>query len=225
MQGLSRSTNTFDLNLIFFKIRETRDLKTRRSWQRRARLALALRDDLSPAERHEICSVWSQRNVHQIDSPALSKLHGKAHAPRPEQTISAKSFTRRSTGVKKPSIRGLIAANDDVFSVDCSVSRSSPALDSDLQHRAIYKPQHALSQSALILFQGYIYQRLPRGNGEPSFSSDNRSNQPRRRGRKPERCKKPIKTTLNIIICNSRLILSKKPTFPKARNELETLRY
>ena len=142
MHGLSRTPNTFDLNLIFFKIRESRIPETRRSWQRRARIALALRDDLTPAERHEISAVWSQPNSHQIDSPAMSKLFGKAHNPQPHQTIAAKSFTRRplGTGTKKPSIRGLEAANDDFFIVDYSVSHNSRSVVIVLQHRAIYRP-------------------------------------------------------------------------------------
>ena len=113
-QGQTRSVRTNDLHYIFFKIRETRCPKTRRSWQRRARLALALREDLTPVERHEIACTWSQRNAHQIDSPALSKLHGKTHAPNREQTIKASSLYRRSFDVKKPAYSGL-AANDDQF--------------------------------------------------------------------------------------------------------------
>lgn len=213
MHGLSRTANTFDLNLIFFKIRETRCPKTRRSWQRRARIALARRDDLSPAERHEICAVWSQRNAHQIDSPALSKLHGKAHAPQPEQTISAKSFTRRPTGAKKPSVKRLVAANDDFFSVDCSVSRNSHALDSAPLHRANCKPRYALLAPATILFQGCTYRRYDRGSAEPDFLNDSRVHQRRRRGRKPERCKTPPKNRLSKLLLNSFQNLSKKQQF------------
>lgn len=212
MHGLSRTPDTLDLNLIFFKIRETRDLKTRRSWQRRARIALALRDDLSHSERHEICAVWSQRNVHQIDSPALSKLHGKAHAPRPEQTISAKSFTRRPTGVKKPSNRGLVAANDDFFSVDCSVSRNSPPLDSALLHRVNCKPQNALFYPLTPHFQVDIFPRFHRGNGELDFLSDSPSNLSRRRALEPESCKMLGKTRISKLLLNSFQNLSKKTT-------------
>ena len=56
-----------DLPLIFFKIRASRDKATRRSWQRRARLALASLDGLTPAERHEIMCVWSRPDVCRID--------------------------------------------------------------------------------------------------------------------------------------------------------------
>jgi hypothetical protein len=223
MHGLSRTPNTFDLNLIFFKIRETRDPKTRRSWQRRARLALAQRDDLTPTERHEISAVWSQHNAHQIDSPAMSKLLGKPHQPQPHQTISAKSCTRRplGTGVKKPSVRGLVAANDDVFNADCSVSRSSPALETAPQHRAICKPRYALFQPASILFQGCTYHRFDHDNGVQALLSDSRLNQRRRRGRKPESCKVPIKTRLSKIICRSIGQPLIKVTKFSARNELQ----
>ncbi len=151
-QGSSRTLRTNDLSFIFFKLRETRCPKTRRSWQRRARLALALRIDLTPAERHEIACTWSQRNAHQIDSPAMSKLQGKRHAPRPEQTIQPKRFTRRNfttktianqaintpaTDVKKPAFNGL-AANDDAFICDpCTASRKRPNVVQSLEYQVI----------------------------------------------------------------------------------------
>lgn len=121
-QGQTRSVRTNDLNYIFFKIRETRCPKTRRSWQRRARLALAQLEDLTPSERHEIACTWSQLNAHQIDSPALSKLHGKTHAPSREQTIKASSLYRRSFDVKKPTYIGL-ASNEDHFTEPCNDDR------------------------------------------------------------------------------------------------------
>lgn len=175
MQGKPRSQKSEDLPYIFFKIRESRCTKTRRSWQRRARLALAKRVDLTEAERHEICCVWSKSNVGQIDSPAMSKLQGKEHRPQPHQTISARSCTRRRF---------------DAPSVDCNVSRSNRASDSALQHQANCTPQNAPLPPLTILFQGCTYQRLPRGSVSPHFLSDNRLSQRRRRGRKPERCKK-----------------------------------
>lgn len=174
-QGKSRSINTLDLSFIFFKIRETRCSKTRRSWQRRARLALAQRDDLTPAEKHEICSVWSRSNVAQIDSPAMSKLQGKEHRPQPHQTISARSCTRRQFAAP---------------SVDCSVSRSSLLSDNALQHQATCKPRHALFAPETLLFQGCIYQRLRRGSVECQTLNDNREHPNRRRGRMLERRKK-----------------------------------
>lgn len=63
-----------ELSLVFFKIRATRDRNQRRSLMRRARLALATRADLTPAEQHEIMSVWSRADVQHIDSPAMRKL-------------------------------------------------------------------------------------------------------------------------------------------------------
>lgn len=181
MQGKSRSKKSDDLPYIFFKIRETRCAKTRRSWQRRARLALAKREDLTPAERHEICCVWGKSGSHLIDSPAMSKLHGHEHRPQPHQTISARSCTRRRF---------------DAPSVDCSVSRSSPNVDNAPQHQANCMPLNVLFSPLKLHFQGYIYQRLPRGSGESDFLSDNRLRQRRRRGRKPERCKKRQKRRL-----------------------------
>ena len=178
MQGKSRSKKSEDLPYIFFKIRETRCAKTRRSWQRRARLALAKRDDLTPAERHEICSVWSNSNVNQIDSPAMSKLFKKEHRPQPHQTISARSCTRRRF---------------DVVTERCSVSRSNPALDSAPQHQANYTPRNALFSPLTLHFQGYIYQRSPRGSVEPEFLHGNRESRRRRRGHKPAKCKKQLK--------------------------------
>lgn len=192
-QGKSRSVNTLDLSFIFFKIRETRCSKTRRSWQRRARLALAQREDLTAAERHEICSVWSRSNVAQIDSPAMSKLQGKEHRPQPHQTVSARSCTRRQFAAP---------------SVDCSVSRNSPSPDSAPQHQATCKRQHALFPPETILFQGCTYRRFYRGNDVPAPLNDSRSNQRRRRGREPEMCKSP-KTRLARLISNSRVNLSK----------------
>ena len=167
MHGISRTPNTLDLNTIFFKIRETRCLKTRRSWQRRARLALAKRDDLTPAERHEICSVWSRSNVSQIDSPAMSKLLKKEHRPQPHQTINAKSCTRRATGIKKPSERGLIAANDDVFTVTCTFSRTSQPEPFYLRHQSNCRYLYAIFQYAFPQSSGYIYQRFHRGSDAP----------------------------------------------------------
>ena len=135
MQGKPRTAAGHELAFIFFKIRETRCIKTRRSWQRRARLALVQRPDLSPSERHEICAVWSRMDCHRVNSPAMSKLQGKSHAPSVCQTITARSCTRRifatkiiaskahntpSTDVKKPAFSGL-AVNDDLFT--CTVSR------------------------------------------------------------------------------------------------------
>lgn len=168
-QGKSRSFNTLDLSFIFFKIRETRCSKTRRSWQRRARLALAQRDDLTPAERHEICSVWSKPNVNQIDSPAMSKLQGKEHRPQPHQTITAKSCTRRL--FEAPSARR------------CSAARTNPASES-----ALHRPESCTLRREPFLplklhFQGYISPRFRRGSALQMLLNDSLARQLRRRGR------------------------------------------
>lgn len=176
MQGKPRSIKSDDLPYIFFQIRATRCPKTRRSWQRRARIALAQRTDLTPAERHEVCSVWSRSNCTQIDSPALSKLFNREHRPQPHQTVTARSCTRRRF--------------DAPSAPDCSVSRSNRALDSALRHPSNCKPLSVLFAPAKLLFQGYIYQRLHRGSAVQPLLSDSREHQRRRRGRKPEKCKK-----------------------------------
>lgn len=194
-QGKSRSVNTLDLSFIFFKIRETRCSKTRRSWQRRARLALAQREDLTAAERHEICSVWSRSNVAQIDSPAMSKLQGKEHRPQPNQTVSARSCTRRRF--------------DAPSAHRCSAARTNHALENGLHHPESCTLRRELSLPLKLHFQGYIYQRLRRGSDEPVLLNDSRLHQRRRRGREPERCK-PQKTRIARLISNSRLNLSKK---------------
>lgn len=79
MQGKATTQKTADLPLIFWHIRTTRatDTKTRRSWMRRAKIALDAIDYLTPAERHEVLVVWSKNNVSRIDSPALRKLLGR----------------------------------------------------------------------------------------------------------------------------------------------------
>lgn len=178
MQGKPRSKKSDDLPYIFFKIRTTRCPKTRRSWQRRARLALAKHDDLTPSEQHEICSVWSKSNVDRIDSPAMSKLFKQEHCPQPHQTISARSCTRRRF---------------DAPIVDGNASRINHVSDSAPQHQANYTPHNALLPPLTILFQGYIYQRFPRGSAEPDFLHGNRENRRRRRGHKPVKCKKQQK--------------------------------
>lgn len=94
MRGKELTRPTDDLSYIFFKIRETRDTRTRRSWQRRARLALAKRSDLTPQERHEICSVWSRSDCQHIDSPALSKCLGVRHI-KFEGTAPASAVMRK----------------------------------------------------------------------------------------------------------------------------------
>lgn len=105
-----------DLAYIFFNIRTSRDTATRRSWQRRAREALAKVAHLTDAERHEVAAVWSKPNCNHIDSPALRKLQGRTDGAHEWETVSAKRFTRRATGAKKPGItRHAEASNDGAF--------------------------------------------------------------------------------------------------------------
>lgn len=76
MNPNSYSKATDDLSHIFWHIRMTKDKAIRRSWQRRARLALGKRADLTDAERHEIAAVWARSDTHLYDSPAMRKLFG-----------------------------------------------------------------------------------------------------------------------------------------------------
>lgn len=181
MQGKPRSQKSDDLPYIFFKIRESRCPKTRRSWQRRARIALASRADLTEAERHEICCVWSKSNAGQIDSPAMSKLQGKEHRPQPHQTISARSCTRRRF---------------DAPSADYSVSRRGQPVAAAPHHQVNCTPQNALFAPVTLHFQGYIYQRSRRGSDEPDFLNDSHADLSRRRALERSRCKKRQKRRL-----------------------------
>lgn len=94
MQGKNRTPKTDDLSLIFWHIRAARDAKTRRSWQRRARLALEKNTTLTPEERHEIAVTWSRADVSEIDSPALRKLSGKQKAAHEWQKTPARQHMR-----------------------------------------------------------------------------------------------------------------------------------
>lgn len=140
MQGRSRTKPGLGLATIFFHIRTTRDKATRRSWQRRARLALAQIDWLTPAERHEICAVWSRPDAVRIDSAAMRKLMGSS-APRSEwETIPARSVMRarfdgagrrrrriRNPELCRPGLWHGEPANDQTFSTGNDASRVSPA--------------------------------------------------------------------------------------------------
>ena len=117
MQGKDRTRPTNDLGLIFYQIRTTRDKATRKSWQRRARLALAAIDTLTPAERHEIMCVWSTQECHLTNSPALNKLLGRESKPEfsPRAPVLRASYTNDGQTKKKPAISRLMhieAAND-----------------------------------------------------------------------------------------------------------------
>lgn len=123
MQGQSRSVKTDDLSLIFFKIRASRCSKTRRSWLRRARLALEKIQEISKSERHEILCVWSQSNVSHIDSAALRKLHGTVK--QDHQTIESKRFTRRKFTINLIANQAIntLPSNDEYFNVRCNDAR------------------------------------------------------------------------------------------------------
>lgn len=192
MRGKALTKATDDLSLIFFKIRTTRDPKTRRSWQRRARVALAKLDFLTDAERHEIACVWSHKDGIYIDSPALRKL---LKMPKLEsQTRPAKAYTRRrfdldaqTTGAKKPAISGLSvpAANDAIY----DLSRST---FSRTHRDEPYRRQRLLSCNCRgVAFPAVFphslectFQRFRRGSDERPFFRDSRVRQPRRRERK-----------------------------------------
>ena len=107
MQGksLSHSYGKADLPLIFYKIRTVRTAAERRSWQRRARIALAARSDLTDYERHEIAAVWSKPDPERYDSPALRKLLNQSPEPARWQNKDAHAATRAAfdpvTGAKR----------------------------------------------------------------------------------------------------------------------------
>ena len=173
-QGVALSPKTKDLNLIFFKIRESRSTSARRSWMRRARLALAERTDLTPAERHEIICTWIQPNSHQIDSPAMSKMRGIKHEPQPYQTIKAERFTRRNFDVKKPAYSGH-CANDEFFtsSDSCTVSRTDQSAIFAPQHQSNHTLHRAIALTFFPQSQGYIFPPIRRDNDDLSlFDSD-----------------------------------------------------
>ena len=130
MRGKARTpkSNVSDLATIFFRIRTTRDAPTMRSWQRRARLALAQRIDLTPAQRHEIMCVWRRSDCHLIDSPAMrALLRADGSAASEWETAPARQHMRASfdaagervARAKKPGHARLdfgVPANDSVFS-------------------------------------------------------------------------------------------------------------
>jgi hypothetical protein len=196
-QGKAKTLKTDDLSYIFFKIRETRDSKVRRSWQRRARLALAKRTDLTPAEQHEVCAVWSKSDCNRIDSPALSKCLGRKHikfeGSRPASCVVRKLFDDQGQPLKKstPSERHY---TDD---------HTNPSLEI-----APHRPEsctfgYAAFSPSTILFHGYIYQRSHHDSDGRRFSSDNRANQRRRRGRMTEKRKAPQKTQISELFLKS----------------------
>lgn len=122
MRGTALTPKTNELSYIFFKIREARQHNVRRSWLRRARIALESRTDLTPAERHEIICVRSQSNVVRIASPALEKFNGSPADSFCEwQKQPARQYMRKGFDVdgqptrKKAAKACTLAANDDCY--------------------------------------------------------------------------------------------------------------
>ncbi|WP_370678414.1 hypothetical protein [Comamonas sp. GB3 AK4-5] len=96
MRGKSLTRSSYDLPYLFFKIRcASPGTPERRSWQRRARIALAALDWLTPAERHEIACVWSRSNVSHIDSPALRKFLAHSTGKPAGQALEGQKPCRR----------------------------------------------------------------------------------------------------------------------------------
>jgi hypothetical protein len=101
-----------------------RRANVRRSWMRRARMALAMRSDLTAAERHEIMCVWSRAEVSHIASPALSKVLkrpiDKACQHLPYRRYLRARFTERGDAITRLAAPRMVvreAANDDWFDV------------------------------------------------------------------------------------------------------------
>ena len=129
---VSHSSQGAELALIFFKIRGSRAVATRRSWQRRARLILDALPRLTDQDRHEIMVSWSHDACHRVNSPAMQKLTGRAPMPgadidprtlyRAAFDANGQQLTRQSAGEKKPELSRHIdhgpACNDAIFLVD-----------------------------------------------------------------------------------------------------------
>ncbi|WP_367846258.1 hypothetical protein [Rhodoferax sp. WC2427] len=96
-----RTRPTVDLSYIFYNLRTVRDAKTRRSWQRRARIALDLLDFLTPAERHEITCVWSKQDCDKYDSPAMNKLQARLRGkPTPTRSRHDWEYKPASSAIR-----------------------------------------------------------------------------------------------------------------------------
>jgi hypothetical protein len=100
MRGKELTRPTNDLSLIFWHIRTTRNTNARRSWQRRARLVLAKRLDLSDKDRHEIMCTWSRGDSHMVASEAMAKLLA-AQINSDFQNVSPRLFKRFKNDGKK----------------------------------------------------------------------------------------------------------------------------
>jgi hypothetical protein len=114
---------TGDLSRIFWEIRQCRVPNLRRSWMRRARLALAANHRLTDAQRHEVMCVWSRRECSQIFSEALGLVTGNAPS-RAFCHLRAKRYLRARFMPDGQAISRLgnrfkvgKAANDDFYDV------------------------------------------------------------------------------------------------------------
>jgi hypothetical protein len=162
MRGIELTRPTDDLAYIFFKIRESRWQNVRRSWQRRARLALAKRTDLTPAERHEVCAVWSK---------CLGRTHIKFEGSRPASSVLRRRFDVDGQPVER------------AISGRCSASRKNHALDIDLQHQVLRTWFYVAWLCAKLRSQGYKAPHFHRDNDERPLLSDSPLRPSRRRGR------------------------------------------
>lgn len=167
-KGKPLSFRTFDLSLIFFKIRESRCTSTRRSWMRRARIALAKLENLTDKDRHEIICVWSRNDTHQIASESLKKVLPRLpHNDTLKTDLSSRYYRRRfnhdGSAIKKPALSGF-AANDAVFTLnDCGMaSRTRQIVPAGHQHQSNRSYHAAISPAASLQAQGYISLRLHR---------------------------------------------------------------
>jgi hypothetical protein len=160
MRGRELTRPTNDLGLIFWHIRTSRVTNTRRSWQRRARQALAKRDDLTPAERHEVMCTWSREDCHMVRSPAMAKLLGQPintnYQHKPPTLRARFESNGQKPDVKKPGQTRLHygdAANDAIaYSPDKRQRSQRPCIHALASVRALslslsrprsYQPRHA----------------------------------------------------------------------------------
>lgn len=178
MQGKERTRPSLDLGHIFYNIRTIRCIKTRRSWQRRARLALAQRLDLTPAERHEIMCVWSLHDSHTVRSPALAKLLGStinAEYQHKQPTLRAAfdAQGQKPAGAKKPGLARLdfgYAANDAIAYTQRMPQRS--------QRLCIHASNAYRGRFGFPRLRSSLLDH--RGSGIPAFSNDGSPRYPSR---------------------------------------------
>lgn len=188
MRGKALTPKTSTFSHIFWHIRTARaGSSLRRSWQRRARLALAALNWLTPAERHEIMCVWSRGDAHQIDSPALRKLLAGTGSRVPLQAHEwqkpARGYLRagfRPDG--QPTRRRVAspAAND--VSIDTRTLNTPQRLAGLHTHEQDAVPAAALSHGHTVVpALPVTYQRAQGGNANRfSSSCDTRSRLRRR---------------------------------------------